>query len=321
MSIRCLILSLLGCASLALAACASTDADAPLHPLIGSGHGIDHATVLTRDLAATSLKYTDELGFTVTPYDKYENGFENAVVYFQDKTYLEFWGVHDAALAAKSSEADILEDPDGLTWLILHVGSTDAAATWLRARGHALFGPFNNSEEPWLYRLTGLERSTIPGRKLFFIEYNEAYLASRPKDPEKDRRRETHANTAQRLHATWIGVKDLDSAVAAYEGIGFRVTRDVSLPHLQARARELSAGKGAILLVQAIEPSSPVSAALGERADRMLGVSIRVASLASARFAVTQKGRGVSDDYAGPYGRSLLVPASRAGGAWVEFFE
>lgn len=321
MSIRRLLLCAFGAATLAMTGCRTTAPAQMGHPLLGSGHGIDHATLLTRDLKTTSTVYADELGFTITPYEKYENGFENAVAYFEGNTYLELWGVHDAALAAKSSEASVLEEPDGLAWLILHVGSTDATAAWLRARGHTLFGPDNIGEDPWLYRLAGLERSTIPGRRIFFIEYNEPYYASRPKNPEKSRLRETHANTAKSLRSAWIGVKDIEAAVAAYEGIGFRVTRELALPHLQAQARELAAGEGTILLVHSDDPASPVNAALGTRADRMLGVSIQVASLDAARASITRKAQGASEDYAGPYGRSLLVPAARAGGTWLEFFE
>lgn len=71
-------LTLAAVSALSLAGCAATGGSRPAHPLLGSGRGIDHATVLTRDLASTSSMYTNSLGFTVTPYDKYENGFENA---------------------------------------------------------------------------------------------------------------------------------------------------------------------------------------------------------------------------------------------------
>ena len=318
---RCLFV--IAFAALALVGCAASGGTKTTHPLLGSGRGIDHATVLTRDLARTSSIYTNSLGFTVTPYSKYENGFENAVVYFADtdKTYLELWGVHDPVVAAKSEIASVLAEPDGLMWLNLHVSSTDATAAYLRARGHELFGPDNIGEDPWFFRLTGLERSTIPGRRIYFIEYNEAYLASRPKNPEKNRLRETHANTAEDLRSAWIAVKDIDAAVAAYQGIGFRVRRGVDLPHLKAKAQELEAGGGTILLVHSEVADSPVSAFLGARSDRMMGASIKVANLATAQSFLTGNAELSLPVYPGIYGRSILVPAEHAGGAWLEFFE
>lgn len=310
-------------AALVLAGCAGHGGTKMAHPLLGSGNGIDHATVLTRNLSSTSSVYTDSLGFTVTPYSKYENGFENSVVYFADtgKTYLELWGVHDPEAAAKTEQASVLSERDGLMWLTLHVGSTDATAAYLRARGHELFGPDNIGEDPWFYRLTGLERSTIPGRRIYFIEYNEPYYASKPKNPEKNRLRQTHANTAESLRSVWIAVKDIDAAVAAYQGIGFSVKRGIELPHLKAKAQELEVGGGTILLVHSEVADSPVSAFLGTHGDRMMGASIKVANLATAQSFLAGNAKLSLTVYPGVYGRSILVPAERAGGTWLEFFE
>lgn len=319
--LRCL--SVIAFATVALVGCAASGGTPSAHPLLGSGRGIDHATVLTRDLAATSSIYSDRLGFTVTPYRKYDNGFENAVVYFADadRTYLDLWGVRDPAVAAKSEIASVLVEPDGLTWLNLHVSSTDAAAAYLRARGHELFGPDSIGEDPWFFRLTGLERSTIPGRRIYFIEYNEAALAGPPKNPENKRLRETHANTAEDLRSAWIAVKDIDAAVAAYRGIGFSVRRGVELPHLKAKAQELEAGGGTILLIHAEAADSPVGAFLGTRSDRMMGASIKVANLATAQSFLGGNAKLSLPVYPGIYGRSILVPADHTGGTWLEFFE
>lgn len=318
---RCV--SALPLAATLLIGCTASGGARTAHPLLGSGNGIDHATVLTRDLAGTSSLYTSSLGFTVTPYSKYENGFENAVMYFGDaeKTYLELWGVHDPAVAAKGPMGSVLAERDGLTWLTLHVGSTDATAAYLRARGHELFGPDNIGDDPWIYRLTGLERSSIPGRRIYFIEYNDPYLDSRPKNPEKRRSRETHANTAESLRSVWIAVKDIDAAVAAYQAIGFRVRREVKLPHLMAKARELETGAGTILLVHSEVGDSPVSTFLGTQGDRMMGASIKVANLATAQSFLTGRNKLSLPAYPGVYGRSILVPAEHTGGAWLEFFE
>jgi hypothetical protein len=305
-------------ASLALGSCSTLDPSAP-NPVIGSGRGLDHATVLTRSLAGASATYAS-LGFKVTPYRKYDNGFESAVIYLADEAYIELFGIHDREAVAKTEQASVLAEPDGFTWLNLHVGSTEAAAAHLRAKGHVLFGPDSIGGDPWIFKLAGLKEPTLPGNRVYVIEYNDADFATRPRNLERKRLRETHANTAQALRSAWIAVKDVDAAARSYADIGFRGTRSIELPQLNARAQELAAGNGTILLVHAAASSGPVVNFLGTRKDRLMGVSVKVASLAAARSSLSPDAKA-GPEYAGPYGRSFLVPASGAGGMWVEIFE
>lgn len=92
-------------------------------------------------------------------------------------------------------------------------------------------------------------------------------------------------------------------------------------PHLKARAEELEAGSGTILLVHSDAADSPVRTFLGTRSDGMMGASIQVASLASAQAFVARNADLSLPIYSGVYGRSILVPGERAGGAWLEFYE
>ncbi|MFC3078558.1 VOC family protein [Phenylobacterium terrae] len=292
-------------------------------PVLGSGRGVDHVTILSKSLVRLSRTYAD-LGFTIYPYGSDEGGFENSVVYFPDETYLELYGIHDIAAVAKSSEPHAATAPEGLTWLTLHTSSADRTATHLRGRGHKLFGPdtIKGSTGEWSYKLTGLETDALPGAKVYFIEYNEPVLnASRQRRIDMMRARETHRNGAQGLHAVWVGVKSLADAEKAYRDAGFAVGERFALRALAASAREIRTGGRALLLVEPSTPESPVRQLLGSRTAAFIGYSVNVVELQQTRSVLTERDLPVAPDYQGRFGRSILIPPEQAGAAWLEFFE
>jgi catechol 2,3-dioxygenase-like lactoylglutathione lyase family enzyme len=298
--------------------------------LLGTGRGIDHVTVLAQRLATTSVVFTDQLGFTVTPRGDQGNGFESSTIYFGDRTYLELYGIRDRTLIAKGEQAHVLEAPDGITWLNLNASSADAAITHLKARGFQPFGPFRFPEPeegkaeptPWYFKLGGIADSAVPGRDVYFIEYNEPLIEeSRRKDPAATVRRQTHANGAEGIHSVWIGVKDLDEAMKTYERMGFERGRMLKFAAVNATARELPAGRGTILLVQPANTGSPASAWLGDRPHRLMGLSIKVKNVAIAGELLAARHRLSTRPYQGLYGKSILVSPTAAGGVWIELFE
>ncbi len=316
-------------ASVTGAGCALTGGIAS-NDLLGSGRGIDHATVLTQRLATTSAVFADQLGFTVTPRGDQGNGFESSTIYFGDRTYLELYGIRDRELIAKGEQAHVLEAPDGITWLNLNVSSADSAIAHLKAQGFQPFGPFrfpepeggNTELTPWYFKLGGIADSAVPGRDVYFIEYNEPLIEeSRRKDPPATARRQTHANSAEGIHSVWVGVKDLDEAMKTYQRMGFQSGRVLELATLDATARELPAGRGTVLLVQPANTGSPVNAWLGRRPHGLMGVSIKVKNLASTGDLLAAKNRLSTQPYQGLYGKSILVSPTAAGGLWIEFFE
>ena len=293
----------------------------PDHPVLGSGNGVDHTTLLTHSLVRTSRAFTD-LGFTVSPLASYDNGFENSTIWFADGTYLELFGVHDSQAVAKGPEPHAADGPEGLTWVTIDTSSIEYTVGQLKARGHALFGPETlPSPDAWSYKLAGLEGDTLPGQRLYFIEYNRERINARRKAKQEAWRvKETHRNTAKGLAAVWVAVGNLAEAEKLYRDSGFTLGARISLPHLKAVGREIPTKDRDILL---IEPAagSPVAAMLKSRAATFVGQSVRVRSLATARSILAENELSLLAEYSGPYGRSVLIPPAKAGGAWLELFE
>lgn len=298
------------------------DAKAPAaaqQPLLGSGRGIDHVTLLTHDVTAAAQRFAEDFGFTVGPARKLSFGFEAAIIYFPDRTYIELYGIHDRKVVGESTEAFALDAPEGVTWVTLDVDSTSRAAAALRKLGKAVFGPYKMPEETnWRYQLTGPEQPFLPGGRVFFIEYNPAVIDRlRADNRALVEAREAHANGAEGLRSVWVAVDDLDAAADAYAAAGLTAESEVELVALSTRAREIRTPGGTILLVQQRrEPGAapPAQAAFS-------GLTIKVADVDAVRSRVLKQ-RGVNlQPYAGLYGRSVLVPASLAYGTAIEFFE
>jgi len=106
------------------------------------------------------------------------------------------------------------------------------------------------------WRLLGLETGSVPAAHIptkstdaiFFVQVGSA-----------------HPNTAKKLVSVWMGVRDLEASVRAYEAMGFRASRKLAAPHLGARAQEIEAGQGTILLLQSENSTSKVASFLAER--------------------------------------------------------
>lgn len=289
----------------------------------GSGRGVDHATVLSKSLVTLSRTYAD-LGFTVFPYDSYESGFESGMIYFPDLTYLELYGIHDSEAVEQGPESHAVSAPAGVTWLTLHTSSTDQTAAFLRDRGHSLFGPetIPSMRGGWLFKLTGLQGATLPGSRIYFVEYNDKlWDARRLERIEAMRAREAHRNGAQGLHAVWIAVSNLEGAAKTYEDSGFVLGDKLEMPQLRAVGRTVATGDKAILLIEPKDASSAVHSFLESRNARFMGYSIRSNSLERTKAVLAERRDVLAPEYAGRFGKSLLIPPGEAGGAWLEFFE
>lgn len=291
--------------------------------VLGSGRGVDHATLLSKSLINVSRTYAD-LGFTIYPYGRDEGGFESSILYFPDGTYIDLFGIHNTSLVEAGAEAHAADAPEGLTWLTLHTSSTAHTAAHLRKQGHELFGPevIPGADGEWFFKLTGLEKNTLPGQRIYFVEYNEQLLeARREQKIGAVRARETHRNGALGLQSVWLAVKDLDEAERAYRGSGFETGRNYNFDQLAAIGREIRTGQRAILLIEPVSADSPVQRLLGSRDAAFVGYSIKADSLEKTRAVLSEREQPLAKDYDGLYGKSLMIPSSEAGGAWLEFFE
>lgn len=290
-------------------------------PLLGSGRGVDHVTVLTNDVTKAAEEYATRLGFTVGPLTPYSFGFTGANIYFADGTYIELYGIHDREKVAAVGEGFAIEAPEGVRWVTLHTGSTAETATLLKQGGVPAWGPFTLPEDAppgqWSHRLVGPEKPAFPGGRLYFVEYNDALRAKRrAEDPAAARAREVHANAALGLRSVWVGVRDLEAAAARYEAAGLIPGPVRRLDVLDTNAREIRTPGGTIILLQVRPPAESRDAQ-----DAFAGISIKTESLERIQTLLHQSHPVGLRPYQGLYGRSILVPSALARGASIEFFE
>jgi catechol 2,3-dioxygenase-like lactoylglutathione lyase family enzyme len=319
---------LAGVAALLLAGMSASAAEPSL---LGAGMGLNHVTVLVRDLRATSALFNERLGFNVKYGGQFPEGLENAGVAFSDHSYLEFLAVYDPKKAALSEEAAFLKEHQGANGIGLETDSAKRALTLLHARGIAAkisttsgadyVEPGEKTSTDWLWREIDLPKATPGGP--FLIQYNRIASAARAKtDPAGEQQRaleRVHANGATRMSAVWIAVSDLHAAIDAYQRLGFGCTKAIEWPELSAHGCEIAAGSGKLLLLtpvtDAIRPN-PVVDFLAERGNGPMGVTITMADLTRAREYLNEHAAGIVDiqrqsqDY-------VLIPATVTQGVWL----
>ena len=130
-----------------------------------------------------------------------------------------------------------------------------------------------------------------------------------------------HANTAKRIAAVWIVVRDLKAATKAFGLAGLAAGDGRKFPALGAAGREIEAGGGRIVLLEPKGRTGKAAAFLAERGEGIMGVSIEVGSLETARALLEKNTKRDFGSYAGAYGNSILIPAELAHAVWIEMFQ
>jgi catechol 2,3-dioxygenase-like lactoylglutathione lyase family enzyme len=291
--------------------------------LFGSGHGLDHVGIAVRDLETAKRTYRDVLGFTVFPGGKHPNGTRNSGPALESG-YLELITPWDPTKTEGGVVAKFLEKHEGTLFLGLDVSPVDDTAKLLRSRGFNIRGPEAGSinDDPdqhdsfGAWRLVGLETGPVPA----------AHLPTRSTDTifflQNDPPSTVHRNTAKKLSSVWMAVRDLEATVKEYESMGFSPGRKLPAPQLGAQGQEIEAGRGSILLLQPENSTAKVASFLAERgAEGIIGISIEVASLQTARSLLEANTKRQFEPYDGPYGKSILIPPELTHGVWIEFFQ
>ena len=115
----------------------------PAHPLLGpgqgTGQGVDHVGIAVRDFKKTRDDYEQVLGFKVKENPPQPNGWPQAVIFFENTTYLEFQPIAALPWIAKMFDytdgyADFAEKYEGAVFLGLATSSAKYAADHLKAR-------------------------------------------------------------------------------------------------------------------------------------------------------------------------------------------
>ena len=130
-----------------------------------------------------------------------------------------------------------------------------------------------------------------------------------------------HANTAKRIAAVWIVVPDLKAAIKAFESTGLPAGDSRTFSELGAVGREILAGSGRIVLLEPKGKTGKAASFLAERGEGIMGLSLEVASLETARTLLEKNTKQPFPPYSGPYGKSILVSAEVAHGVWIEMFQ
>lgn len=300
---------------------ATQTAGVATQPLIGSGRGIDHVTLLTNDVAAAAKRFADDFGFTIGPIRKLDFGFDAAIIYFSDLTYIELFAISDRDIVGRSCEAFALEAREGVTWVTLDVDSVARVAGFLQKLGTAISARYRvpDNAENWRFQLIEPVQPFLPGGRVYFIEYNDSVRArSRTENKALVERREVHANSAEGLRSVWVAVPDLAAAAAIYASAGMAAGPEFSFSPLSSRAREIRMPGGTILLAQQ-RPDGQAAARPQEA--RFTGISVKAGNIDAIR-TLLRKQRGLElQPYAGRYGRSVLIPAAVGYGTAIEVFE
>jgi hypothetical protein len=299
---------------------------------LGDGRGIDHVGSLVRlenfDSAAHVL--AQDLGFALTPALLSPLGAKNRLIWFNDLSYLELLAFTERN-DFTAPFLDFLEHHEGAKFYGTEVVDAAQAVAFLNAAGYPNVGPI--PAPPLTIESTGdvvglspLWRSIIltarvaPDNSNFFLDYDEAQvqqmftdfpvLAPRP-----------HPNTAQRIDALWLVVADLDAAIDFYAGLGFEVrARRQKIHYLGGRGAEVRYKNSTLVL---LEPDGPgrVADFAADRGEGILGVSIRVADLETARDLISGN-TGLDLETFKYKGRDrFLIPASLTHGLLIEMVE
>ena len=91
--------------------------------------------------------------------------------------------------------------------------------------------------------------------------------------------------------------------------------------HVGAEGREIETGRGKIVLLQPKSKGGRAASFLAEHGEGIMGLSVEVSSLRTARTLLEKNTNRKFSTYAGAYGDSILVPAEIAHGVWIEMFQ
>jgi hypothetical protein len=298
---------------------------------LGEGHGIDHVGILVRDLEGAKDTYRDTLGFWIQPrgvVNLVPSGMKINVASFEDGSYLSLNSVNDLEKVRlnRHSYLTFLEKHEGAKFLVLDVSSAEGTARFLRARGLEVSDPdprtvtapgAKEMPPPTLWAVT-FKKPVLPADSISFVQYAARDERIRQANAAG---RTHHANTAKRIAAVWIVVRDLKAARKAFGLAGLDAGEERKFPALGAAGREIEAGGGRIVLLVPKDNAGKAASFLAERDEGIMGVSIEVGSLEIARALLEKNTKRDFVSYAGTYGNSILIPAELAHGVWIEMFQ
>jgi hypothetical protein len=283
-----------------------------------SGARLDHVGVAVLNLDRARADY-ETLGFKVQPGGHFPGGASNAIIGLDDHFYLELITAPDDAKGDDATVIQFAKAHEGAMYFGLSVASAKDTAAGLKAHNFDVQGPTPGSvmsehdatpPAPQWYSVDPADKPAADKRAIalpmFFIEYVPA-----PNDHRKPSHQSGQSNAVVGVRAIWVGVHDLDGALAAMPAQGFATPgHSVSFEGLEGRATR--AGAGDLNLVKtAGEP--------GDANDyRILGLTLIVSDFEKARAVIEAATKLRLRVYRGAYGRSLSLPVGLTHGLRIE---
>lgn len=309
-------------------------------PLLAKGYGIDHLVVAVNDLEAAKDFYRDMLGFKMRPRGEvgiHATGTKNTSTYFANQSYLELLAINDREKVAQSRPhyIEFLKHHEGGLLYALSTSSAAQTADFLKRRGLEVSAPEPGTvqrpadiEMPppkwWTVRFKTPVMSPIFA---FFIEYKDTDYQDMFANwdegyPEVKKLPEfRHANTALGISAIWVAVRDVAAASREYGKIGLQSGGNFTSAVFDANGVEIKVVRQRLLLLQPKGKSGKVASFLSTRGEGIIGISIEVENLETARTLIENNLKRKFELQKSLSGRSILIPADEAHGIWIELHQ
>ena len=236
-------------------------------------NGIDHLVIVVPELDAAIASYSG-LEFTVVPGGRHPIGTHNALIAFEDGSYLELIAFFEPN--AQHRWFQRLQQGGGLIDFCLQTDDLAAAAGAFRAAGVALADPRPLSRvRPdgytlrWVLSIPDAHGGVAP----FLIEDET------PRD-ERVPRATAHANGVTGIRLVTVAVSDVPAARQWYERVPGAKVMPIERSDLSAAGVRVTIGPHALDFLAPRGPESPLSAWLAARGP----------SPYSATLAATSKG-------------------------------
>ncbi len=325
---RCPLLILIICILVAAFPFAdvSAQADKRRVSVLGDGAGIEYVVIAVRDIEAAKDTYRDVLGFNFPAKGKVNvssSGTKNSAAPLEKGGNVELSAIDDLVKAKQNRPARVeflARRGEGAETIVFDIPSAEETVGFLRSRGFEVADPRPHP----VRRVVTFFRSTYPkhlATELVFFEFaDRAAREERIRQAVAEGKRR-QVNTAVGIEAVWVVVDDLNAAVRAYGSIGLSTGKKREFRHLGANGQEIQTGRGKIVLLKPKSKGGSAASFLAEQGEGIMGLSVEVSSLRTARALLEKNTSRKFSTYAGAYGDSILIPAEIAHGVWIEMFQ
>ena len=253
--------------------------------------GIDHIVILVRDLQNATRIYQD-LGFQVTYGGEHPGISHNALIPFQDGSYVELFALLRPEGFSGHRWSPLLETGAGLIDFALQVSDMDGTVDRIRAPGlpyEWLDGSRRRPDGELLAWRTAELANGVAGEMPFLIDD----VTPRSKRvPSGDVAR--HPAGVTGIRGIVIAVQDLDQVAEAYAKLLGAIPPVIEIDEaLGAETMSYPIGGQQIILARASGPESPIAAHIQRRGNGPFQINLTASSSTPASRIEAEQAAGV----------------------------